>query len=196
MKQQSSSIYKGYPPPGSHVLLRTPTSNTTNNELTLYDRIVVYGSSLFFVGGIFWVPALYVWAWKRYQRIPKSKLKRRALYGALLLAITTLFVAGPHRHKSFDNIIKVHKWSLWKSWFKFFALEVIADNIEAVNVLNQKDKQTIIAISPHGIFPFGLAFAALSDAAKSVFGNFRAVVAPATQMIPWVRDVLKWVHAV
>ena len=47
-----------------------------------------------------------------------------------------------------------------------------------------------------GIFPFGLAFAALSESSQSAFGKFRAVVASATQMIPWVRDVLRWVRAI
>ena len=43
----------------------------------------------------------------------------------------------------------------------------------------------------------GLAFAALpTEASAALFGKFRAVVATATQLLPWVRDVLKWVNAV
>jgi hypothetical protein len=189
MRRQKSSIYLGFHPPGSRVLLRVPGS-----ELTLYDRLVVGASSLFFVGGVFWVPAVYVWAWKRVHLIPKDQKKRRAIYAAFLIAATALFAVGPQRNPRVGEFIKVHKWGLWKSWLRFFSFEVVADHYESVKHL--RDRQAIVAISPHGIFPFGLAFAALSDTSRGAFGRFRAVVASATQMIPWVRDVLRWVHAV
>jgi hypothetical protein len=189
MPRQKSSIYLGGLPPGSQVVLRVP-----GNELTLHDRLVVGASSLFFVGGVFWVPAVYAWAWRRVQKIPKDQKKRRAMYAAFLIAATALFAVGPHRNPRMGEYIKVHQWGLWKSWLRFFSFEVVADHYESVKHL--RDKQAIVAISPHGLFPFGLAFAALSDLSRGVFGRFRAVVASATQMIPWVRDVLRWVHAV
>ena len=63
---------------------------------------------------------------------------------------------------------------------RFFAFEVVADEYNSVKEL--VNEQAILGISPHGIFPFGLAFAALSDQATHAFGSFRAVVASATQV--------------
>lgn len=50
------SIYPSSPP-DSKVLVRI-----NEREFSAYDRLVVYLSSLFFVGGLFWVPTLYGWA--------------------------------------------------------------------------------------------------------------------------------------
>lgn len=185
----STSIYPLHPP-GSEVIVKY-----NENDLTAYDRLVVYASSLFFVGGVFWVPALYAWVWKKYQLIPRTERKRRAIYLGFLIAASAFIVAGPHRNRRVGDWMNVHKWSLWKSWLRFFAFEIVADQgFDSVKQL--LDTQAILTVSPHGIFPFGLAFAALSEASEKAFGRFRAVVASATQMIPWVRDVLKWVDAV
>jgi hypothetical protein len=185
----SSSVYPLHPS-GSKVLVQFLESDLTN-----YDRLVVYLTSLFFVGGVFWVPALYAWAWKKYHSIPKHERKRRAVYLAFIVAGSTFFAVGPHRNRKFGEWVDVHRWSIWKSWLRFFAFEIVADNgFDSVKALIES--QAIVAVSPHGIFPFGLAFAALSEASAKAFGRFRAVVASATQMIPWVRDVLVWVHAV
>jgi hypothetical protein len=183
-----SSIYPLHPP-GSKVLLRV-----SETEFSPLDRLVVVCSSLFFVGGVFWVPALYCFLMKRYRAIPPDDKRRRAVYGALLLSLTALYAIGPHRHPKVGDWIQVHKWSLWKSWFRFFAFEVVADEYDSIKDL--LTKQAILGISPHGVFPFGLAFAALTEQSAHAFGSFRAVVASATQLIPWVRDVLRWVRAV
>ncbi|KAL3900432.1 MAG: hypothetical protein SGARI_006244 [Bacillariaceae sp.] len=66
---------------------------------------------------------------------------------------------------------------------KYFSFQVVADQPEALQHLSTQD-QAILGISPHGIFPFGLAFAALSETSAQVFGHFRAVVATATQFTP------------
>jgi len=78
---------------------------------------------------------------------------------------------------------------------RFFALEIVAD-AETDYSRELLEKQAIVGISPHGIFPFGLAFATLSELSGVAFGRMRPVVASATQLIPFVRDVLKWVRAV
>jgi hypothetical protein len=177
-------------PPGSEVVVRF-----SENDLTSYDKLIVYLSSLFFVGGVFWVPALYAWAWKKFRSIPKTERKRRAVYLGLVIAASFFFAIGPHRNRRVGALLNVHKWSLWKSWLRFFAFEIVAD-LGLDSVKHLIEEQAIVAVSPHGIFPFGLAFAALSESSAKAFGRFRAVVASATQMIPWVRDVLKWVDAV
>lgn len=182
------SIYPARPR-GSTTLLKV-----SGNQLTLYDRLVVIGSSLFFVGGIFWVPALYAYLVKKIRNIPKDQKRKRVIYSTLLISLTALFISGPHRNPRVGEIVKVRKWRLWKSWMRFFAFEVVADDFDSVREFI--DKQAIVGISPHGLFPFGLAFAALSENSQIAFGRFRAVVASATQMIPWVRDVLRWVKAV
>jgi hypothetical protein len=182
-----SSIYP-LTPVGSKSILRV-----SGDTLTNYDRFVVGFSSVFFVGGVFWVPAVYAWLLKRFRRIPPDQKRRRAIYALLMFSITTLYAIGPHRNPKVGEWVKVHKWGLWKSWMRFFAFEVVADEYNSIKDLIHE--QAIIGISPHGIFPFGLAFAALSDQASQAFGSFRAVVASATQLIPWVRDVLRWVNA-
>jgi hypothetical protein len=190
MKGSRSSLYPPIHPPGSRVLLKIP-----ENDLTTYDRLVVFSSSLFFVGGVLWVPALYAWAWKRFLAIPKDQKKRRAIYATILLSATALYAAGPHRNPRVGRWVQVHKWSLWKSWFRFFAFEVVQD-ASITSMKNLKEDQAIIAVVPHGIFPFALAFSALSEMSEGVFGKFRAVVASAAMLIPWVRDVLTWVRSV
>lgn len=182
-----SSIYP-LAPAGSKVVLKVSPDTLTN-----YDRFVVGFSSLFFVGGVFWVPAIYIWLVKKLRQIPLNQKRRRAIYAALLISLTTFFAVGPHRNPKVGEWVKVHKWGLWKSWMRFFAFEVVADEYETIKDLMKQ--QAILGISPHGVFPFGLAFAALSDQASQAFGSFRAVVATATQLIPWVRDVLRWVRA-
>ncbi|KAG7341127.1 diacylglycerol acyltransferase [Nitzschia inconspicua] len=195
-----SSVYP-LTPAGSKVLLRV-----SGDDFTAYDQLVVVASSLFFVGGVFWVPAVYAWLVNRYRRIPSHETKRRAIYASLLLTATAVLVAGPHRRAEFGRRINVRRWRLWKSWMRFFAMEVVADRFDTNNNnntnssvrdgLGNNNEPAILGISPHGIFPFGLAFAALTEASAEVFGPFRAVVATATQLLPWVRDVLRWVRAV
>lgn len=77
---------------------------------------------------------------------------------------------------------------------RFFALEIIAD-AETEYSRELLEKQAIVGVSPHGIFPFGLAFATLSEISAVAFGRIQPVVASATQLIPFVRDVLQWVRA-
>ena len=181
---------RAYPlqPEGTKVLLKVSSS-----EMTTYDKFVVAWSSLFFVGGVFWVPLVYVSLIRKLRNIPKDQRRRRAMYAAVLLSITTLYAVGPHRKQTASNWVNVHRWSLWKSWMRFFAFEVVTDEYDAVrNILH---RQAILGISPHGIFPFALAVAAWSEKASQAFGNFRIVIASATRLLPWVRDVLVWVNA-
>jgi hypothetical protein len=187
-KRCSTSVYP-LRPPGSKVIVKF-----NENDLTTFDRLVVYGTSLFFVGGIFWVPALYAWAWKRYHSIPKHEKKRKALYLAFIVAGSTFVAVGPHRNRKVGEWIDIHRWRIWKSWLRFFAFEIVADcGLDSFKDLIER--QAIVAVSPHGIFPFGLAMAVISETSAKAFGKFRIVVASATQMIPWVRDILRWIHA-
>lgn len=182
-----SSIYPLHPV-GSTSLTRYSGDAFTN-----YDRLVIGATSLFFVGGVFWVPAAYAWMIKRFRKIPPEKRKKRAIYAALIFSITALYAVGPHRGKEVGKWVNVKKWGLWKSWMRYLAYEIVADEYDSIKDLVHE--QAILGISPHGIFPFGLGIAALSDQAAQAFGPFRVVVATAAQLIPWVRDILTWENA-
>jgi hypothetical protein len=192
MKSPSSSLYPPPHPRGSHVLARFPAS-----DATAIDRLIVYASSISIVGAVVWIPAFYGWAWKRFQSIPKDQTRRRAAYAMILLAGTGLFAVGPHRHPSVGRWLHVKKWGLWKSWIRFLAMEIVADSTSAASWLDKlRQDPAIVAISPHGIFPFGLAIPSIAATGQQVFGTFRPVVASATGMYPLVRDFLSWLQAV
>jgi hypothetical protein len=192
MNSPSSSLYPPPNPSGSHVLARFSAC-----DATAIDRLIVYASSLSIVGAVVWIPAFYAWAWKRFQSIPKDQTRRRAVYAMILLAGTGLFAAGPHRHPSVGRWLQVKKWGLWKSWIRFLAMEIVADSTSAASWLNKlRQDPAIVAISPHGIFPFGLAIPSVAETGQQVFGAFRPVVASATGMYPLVRDFLSWLQAV
>eukprot|EP00934_Nitzschia_sp_Nitz4_P005023 Nitzschia sp. Nitz4//scaffold283_size24287//11589//12736//NITZ4_008404-RA/size24287-snap-gene-0.16-mRNA-1//-1//CDS//3329545651//5013//frame0 len=183
--RQKSSLYPLHPP-GSGVLVRH-----NPGDLTTFDLMYIYFVSSAILTSVAWVPALFVWAWRKIRSIPKEKRRKRALYAGILAAMAVLFVAGPHRNKRFGEWSKFHKWKLWTAFYRYFAFEVVADGGHD-SVKDLMDKQAIIAVSPHGLFPFGLAFAVFSEA----FGRARIVVASATQLVPFLRDILRYVHSV
>lgn len=135
-----SSVYP-VTPTGSKVLLRF-----SGDDLTCHDRLVVLGSSLFFVGGVMWVPCLYGWMIQRFRAIPKDQKQRRALHAAALFSVTALYLVGPHRHPRVGEWVKVHQWALWKSWMRFFAFEVVADNFDSVKDLLVDSTQAILGM--------------------------------------------------
>jgi hypothetical protein len=153
-------------------------------------------SSLTIVGSVVWVPLVYSLAWKRWKRIPKEDKRRRTIYATILLSVVAFAAAGPHRYHRLGKFFKLKKWSLWTAWLKFVAFEVIADNPASLKSFDVKKDQAIFAISPHGIFPFALGFAALPDLASRAFGSFRPVVATATALVPFLSTILSWINAV
>ena len=70
------------------------------------------------------------------------------------------------------------------------AFEVVADSSQTS--FDVKNERAIIAVSPHGVFPFALALAALPEQASQAFGYFRPVVATATSLFPFVNSLLCW----
>jgi hypothetical protein len=202
-----SSIYPLHPP-GSRVIVKVGET-----ELTLLDRVMVATSSLFIVGSVVWVPAFYVWAYRKWRSIPKHDTRRRTLYATLVLAFTGIIAYGPQHSAKIGKLLHVRKWRLWKAWIKFIALEIIADqpgggvsnntnnsngsgNTNNGNDLDQQTDQAMFAFVPHGIVPFPIAFAVLPEIAQRAFGIFRPVVATATALFPFVRDILMWVDSV
>jgi len=181
--------------------------------MSTIDSALVAGSSLFFVGSVVWVPLAYCWAIKKWRDC-KDK-RRKAMYFGLIVTAATLAVAGPHRHLRVGRWLDARRWRLWRAWMNFIVFEVISDqgqsgdeacpykrrgppgaNKTDSNLPLQKDEQAILAVVPHGIFPFALAFAALPERASQVFGEFQPVVASATALFPFVRTFLGWLGAV
>eukprot|EP00535_Pseudo-nitzschia_heimii_P000691 CAMPEP_0197181066 /NCGR_PEP_ID=MMETSP1423-20130617/5461_1 /TAXON_ID=476441 /ORGANISM="Pseudo-nitzschia heimii, Strain UNC1101" /LENGTH=286 /DNA_ID=CAMNT_0042631239 /DNA_START=65 /DNA_END=922 /DNA_ORIENTATION=- len=183
-----SSIYP-LPPVGSKSVVRF-----SSQEFSNYDNFVCTLGSLFFAGGVFWVPAVFWYLLKRLRSIPNDQKERRLKYAALIFSITTIYVIGPHRNKKVGDWLEVRKWSLWRSFYRYSALEVVADEFSSVkDLVNQ---QAILGFSPHGIFPMGLGLVSFSDAASKAFGSFRIVSATATRLMPWITDILAWVNVV
>jgi hypothetical protein len=197
MSKKTSSIYP-LTPADSRVLFRAAGSY----ELSRADRAVVALSSICFVGSIFWVPIFYGWLWKKWSNIPKEDKKRRALYAALLIALAGLVAKGPHRSVKAGERMNVRKWSLWRAWLNYLSIEIVSDQSHtespslATKMFDTVKDQAILAVVPHGIFPFALAFAALPEETNRYFGRFRPVVATATALFPFVRDFLSMLGAV
>ena len=187
----TSSVYPLHPS-DSRWIIRSP------EDLTLLDRLLVGGSSLLIVGSVAWVPLCIAWCWRRWRRVRDKR--RKAMYAGLALASLALVAAGPHRSPRFGKWLQIKKWRLWKSWMRFIAMEVILDRTTSPHpidsnqqVVDVQNDRAILAFSPHGIFPFSIAFPAILP---HTFGVFRPVVATATELFPIVRDFLKWLEAV
>jgi len=200
-KPTLSSLYPKLPSNCRIAVAATPTES----YLSLYDRIIVYTTSLTFVGSIFWTPAFFRWVYRRWKSIPRQDKKRRAIYAGILMTFISIGIVGPHRNEKVGQWIGFRTWKIWKSWLRYFAYEVIYDETLSTpdhssnthtNNLDWKTDQAILAIIPHGIFPFALAFAALPQMAIDAFGTFRPVVASATKFLPFVRSFISWIHGV
>jgi hypothetical protein len=187
-----SSVYP-LRPHGSYVIARVPDSCTAG------DRLSVAASSLFFVGSVLWLPPLYAWAYRKWRTTPASDPKRK-LYILFIVGCTALLYKGPQHARWVGRWLKVRRWKLWEAWMRYLAVEFLVDHGSEDQLISsiyyRNDVQSILAFVPHGIFPFGLAFAALPEIAQQSFGIFRPVVATAIGYFPLVRDVLSWVHPV
>ena len=187
-----SSLYPVRPPDSRVVVAPPPDSHS----LSLLDRALVYLSSLTFVGSIVWVPAFYCWVYRRWKSIPRDQPKLRAIYAGFLTALIGVGILGPHRREKIGQYIRFGHWNLWHSWLKYFAFEVIYDYPAQPISDDWKSDQVIMAMIPHGIFPFSLGLAALPQPCREAFGKFRPVVATATNFLPIIRSFLSWIHGV
>jgi 1-acyl-sn-glycerol-3-phosphate acyltransferase len=209
----SSSFSSIYPlhPPDSQWLARV-----SDTELTLWDKILVSGSSLVIVGSFVWVPALLVWAFRRWKRVRSRR--RRLLYAALFFAALSVYVGvAPHKNKRVGQWIRVKQWKLWRAWIRFLAAEVLLDqspggtpqpgptcNTHNTTISSSSSsaaqttplppplaqQNAILAFCPHGIFPFALGVAAITDWGQAIFGAFRPMVASAVQRVPLLGDLV------
>jgi hypothetical protein len=196
-------------PSDSRAIMRVPS-----DALSSIDRLIVAASSLFIVGSVAWVPVLCRWACRKVRSEPDPD--RRKKYAAVVVVAAVLAIAGPHRSPAFGEWIGVRRWRIWESWMRFIAMEVILDQPSRRAASRESTPSTtnsssgnqrsapidvthdrlMYAFVPHGIFPFAFAFGVFPEAAQRVFGQFRPVVATATEFFPVVRDILRWCRCV
>mmetsp|Transcript_5329 Transcript_5329/g.7821 ORF Transcript_5329/g.7821 Transcript_5329/m.7821 type:complete len:367 (-) Transcript_5329:1312-2412(-) len=180
-------------PPNTRVLLEP-------YPVTRKDDILVKLSSMLIVGSVLWGPfvaySFIKKLWCKYN-VDKSTQKKMAV-GAALAALCILI--GPYRHRKVGKALGFRNWDVWKSWLRFVAFEVIQDTTGADpnggDWFDLRDRQSILSIIPHGIFPFALGLAALPEEAEHAFGSFRPIVATATSLFPILRTILSWLGSV
>ena len=171
---------------------------------TALDRWKITLTSLFFVGGLVWIPTLYVHLYRKYKKAKQEgDEKKKRLYWSLLASLVVMGVWAPHRKVKLGKWLKVKEWSVWDSWLRFFAFQVVTDASSSTTYSPSTRKPfditndpAILAVSPHGIFPFSLAMVALPSAASKAFGHMRLIVASATEFFPLIRTLLSWLESV
>lgn len=219
VSSSSSSLYPLHPP-DSHVLLRYSAE-----EYSWFDKLLVHGSSLIIVGSVLWVPAALYFTYRAWRRAP-PRTRRQLVLGILFWSLVGLVTVGPHRHPRIgEHFLQIRKWSLWKAWMRFVALEVIqerrnsptrAQSIQPTsqashqqqsssttfspNITNNNDTTNppIFAFCPHGIFPFAFGMAAFFEpVAQAIAGSyFRPIIASAVRYLPVVNTLVSYARAV
>ena len=173
-----------------------PGSHSAEVSLSKMDDLAVKLSSLVIVGSIVWVPSLFAYLYKKWKNTPKEETKKRAMYRNIFLTLTLCAIFGPHRHPKVGELLKFRKWGLWNAWLRYISFEVITDDMSGAQGFNLQKDPAILAFSPHGIVPFSLGFAVLTERAKEYFGEFRPVVASATRFYPLVKTIIQWMGQV
>lgn len=193
-------------PLGTQVLFQS-------DPLSVYDEALVIGFSLIVFSSVIWVPwailkliCKYYWRERNECRTSddeeenKYQKRKKVLRNTILLALT-IAVMKPYANASVGRWLNVRRWRIWKAWLNYVGMEVLlsrstdrdGDDHDVrsgycrTTTFDWKNDPAIFAIIPHGLFPFPLAFAALTDA---IFGIIRPVAATATSLFPFVRELL------
>lgn len=94
-----------------------------SKDISNTDQAMVALSSLFFVGGVVWAPAMYIWIYKKWKNTPddKENAKNRKLYRNILIGMMLVGIIGPHRQRKVGEFLNVRNWRIWKavSFFKY-----------------------------------------------------------------------------
>lgn len=184
-----SSSYPMQRPCGARILFKA-------DQLTARDEAMVIAFSLTVFSSIVWVPwVVYYIIYKYWKKSAEKKdddcsaRRKRKLVGYAILLSLAVAIAKPYTNPKVGHWWKIRRWGLWKAWLNYVGMEVLLDNNGGQSKKNFDFKKdpAIFAIVPHGLFPFPLAFAALTDA---VFGIIRPVAATATSLFPFVRELL------
>jgi hypothetical protein len=191
-QNKATTLYPLHPR-DSKVLVRF----SEDPSVSLVDGLVVAVTSLVVVGSAAWVPALYGYLYRRWRQIPKEERRRKTIYSVLMAASLTVLAWKPHGSARIGAWLKVREWKIWESWMRYFALEVIQDQPNQQHTMPSKLESVVYSVSPHGIFPFALAFGILPQiVVDRAFGILRPVVATATNYLPIVSDILLWLDKV
>ena len=136
--------------------------------------------------------------------------KLASRYGAALAILVLASMWGPHRNRRVGEMLDVRRWRLWDAWLSYVGLTVLRDaggvatsasdavvDDPRTSSFDPLTSPAMYAFVPHGIFPFGLALAALPERGYgTTWGRFRPVVATATRLFPLVRTFIDWMGGV
>lgn len=88
-----------------------------SNHVSTLDHILVNFSSLFLVGSVVWVPALYIWLYKKWKNTPNDKEheKKRKMYRNIMIGLFVIGIVGPHRHRKVGKLLNFRNWRTIKA---------------------------------------------------------------------------------
>jgi len=162
----------------------------------------------------------------QYVRSGLLRLRRRRALRAALRRIASIFSTAvlllavgygpmPWRHPAVGERLRFLSWPLWRSWARYLQMRVVRDlslggDAPADTPTDVGGGQAIVAMSPHGLFPFGLA---MPEVTREETGDFfvvptpgrggarrarplRTVVASQTAILPIIRTILSWINSV
>mmetsp|Transcript_7984 Transcript_7984/g.12110 ORF Transcript_7984/g.12110 Transcript_7984/m.12110 type:complete len:323 (+) Transcript_7984:166-1134(+) len=140
------------------------------------EDLIIFSSSIVLIGSFFWIPVGLYFFYKRHCRSRKKKI---AFFCTLfLLTFSPL-----------PEIRRIKKFFLWRMFFKYFEGRVERHNFSPTS-------QAIYCLFPHGIFPFGVAFASLDDLNSSFFNGAKPTVASVMMHVPLIGHILRMLGAI
>lgn len=143
----------------------------------LLNEGVVVTSSVVLIGSFFWVPACLYYVWRK-----RCKTRRRK---ALFLGFLVILLTAP---LPVDR--RVARFSLWNRFLRYFSGKVVGE------MAGSTGRQSLFCLSPHGVFPFGIALSSIGRLNEAAFNGLRPVVASVMLRTPIVGHILKLVGAV
>lgn len=186
-------LFNHRPPQDSITLYRSPST------LSALDNLLVILGSLGVIGSVLWTPLLLKGIYNYWKRhISKENKTKRRIFASLLIATAWICIVGPHRNPKVGEYLNFRHWRLWEAFVRYVSMEVRQDSCSyEKNKIDIQNDKAILSVIPHGIFPFSLGLAALSDSiTKHAFCRFRPVVATATKFVPFLRMFLAWLDSV
>jgi hypothetical protein len=144
---------------------------------SVFSQVVVIASSFFILGTPVWLPAAI------YFFVKKLSQKRKE---QVIIACILMYIFWP-------KTMNVRKWNLWKHYYNYFKIKLILDDASSFQSLHSP---YMVAIAPHGIFPFGSAMTLVGDISENIFDNLRPVTIQAAMHVPFVSTLLRSTGAI
>lgn len=170
-----------------HITPHTPCRSRMDFK-SLGSKLFVAASSCALVASPLWTPVVAGVLGFRALSASNSKAdtvdehhSKRRRYSAFIFCLFFFYL--PLRPwKSF------YRSSLWKHWLRYLKVGLRGWRPPA-------NQQHVFSVTPHGLFPFSLAFSAISPL-REFLGVDRIVVASATSYVPILRHVIQWLGSV